>query len=188
MTMRVIPTDLPGVVIIEPRVFRDPRGFFLETYHSEKFGAIGIHDTFVQDNQSRSFANTVRGLHLQVHKPQAKLIRVVHGEILDIAADIRLGSPTFGQWVSVVLSAENFRQCFIPAGFAHGFCVLSEQADVEYKCSHVYDPDDELGIAWNDPSLGITWPVENPILSDRDRKNLTIAQLAGRLPAYEAVL
>jgi dTDP-4-dehydrorhamnose 3,5-epimerase len=184
--VRAIPTNLPGVLVIEPRVYRDPRGFFLETYHTEKFRDAGILE--VQDNCSRSCAGTLRGLHFQIHKPQSKLVRVAQGEIFDVAVDIRRGSPTFGQWVSVILSSDNFRQCFIPEGFAHGFCVLSEFADVEYKCSRVYDPADELGIAWSDPVLGISWPVEHPILSERDRKNPTIAQLGDRLPAYASNL
>ena len=139
-------------------------------------------DVFVQDNHSRSLVNTIRGLHLQVRRPQAKLIRVIEGEIYDVAVDVRRGSPTFGRWVGVVLSADNFRQCYIPAGFAHGFCVLSSTAQVEYKCTNVYDPQDEIGIAWNDPSLAIAWPAADPILSDRDRRNPTLGR-ARRQPA-----
>jgi len=169
--MRVIQTDLPGVLILEPQVYRDTRGFFLETYRVDTYGASGIADTFVQDNYTRSVAGTIRGLHLQRRRPQAKLIRAAAGEIFDVAVDVRRGSPTFGRWVAVVLSASNFRQCYIPAGFAHGFCVLSESADVEYKCSEVYSPGDEVGVAWNDPDLAIDWPVDRPLLSERDRAN-----------------
>ena len=145
----------------------------------------GIADTFVQDNHSRSVGGTLRGLHLQVRRPQAKLIRVVEGEIFDVAVDVRRGSPTFGRWVGVMLSAENFRQCYIPAGFAHGFCVLSDVAQIEYKCTDVYDQQDELGVAWNDPSLGIQWPVAH---ADRCRiaiaRHRTLEQLGDRLPVY----
>lgn len=186
--MRVVSTDLPGVLIVEPDVHRDGRGFFVETYRADAFNAAGIPDVFVQDNHSRSSGRTIRGLHLQVARPQAKLIRVVEGEIFDVAVDVRRGSPTFGRWVSVLLSAENFRQCYLPVGFAHGFCVTSSTAQVEYKCTHVYDPRDEIGIAWNDPSLAIAWPVGDPILSERDRCNLPVAALADKLPSHLTVL
>ena len=182
--MHVRPTDLQGVLVVEPDVHRDARGFFVETYHVDKFRAAGIPDVFVQDNHSRSLVNTIRGLHLQVRRPQAKLIRVIEGEIYDVAVDVRRGSPTFGRWVAVVLSADNFRLFYVPAGFAHGFCVLSSIAQVEYKCTNVYDPQDEIGVAWNDPSLAIAWPAADPILSDRDRRNPTLGLLADSLPAY----
>jgi dTDP-4-dehydrorhamnose 3,5-epimerase len=184
--MRVARTELPEVLVLEPEVFRDDRGFFLETYHIAKYAEHGILEPFVQDNQSRSAAGTIRGLHLQVRLPQAKLIRVIYGEIFDVAVDVRRGSPNFGRWVGVPLSAASFRQCYVPAGFAHGFAVTSEIAEVEYKCSNVYDPGGELGIAWNDPTLAISWPIAEPILSPRDRRNPTLAEVADRLPIYSA--
>jgi dTDP-4-dehydrorhamnose 3,5-epimerase len=173
-------------MIIEPDVFRDDRGFFLETYHIEKYRAGGIVTPFVQDNHSRSVHGTVRGLHLQVGRAQAKLVRVIEGEIYDVAVDVRRGSPTFKQWVGVTLSAENFKQCFVPAGFAHGFSVVSQTAQVEYKCTDLYDPASELGIAWNDPELGIRWPSEQALLSDRDRKNRRLADVIDRLPMFQS--
>jgi dTDP-4-dehydrorhamnose 3,5-epimerase len=136
----------------------------------------------VQDNESRSTKATLRGLHLQHRRPQGKLIRVIDGEIWDVAVDVRRGSPTFGRWAAVTLSADNFRQCWIPAGFAHGFCVMSDTARVEYKCTEMYDPGGEIGIAWNDPALAIAWPVENPFLSDRDRRQPTLAEQMDQLP------
>lgn len=184
--MRAVPTSLPGVLIIEPDVYRDERGFFLETYHEDKYLALGIRDRFVQSNHSRSIRGTVRGLHLQIGRAQAKLIRVLHGEIFDVAVDVRRGSPTFGRWMSVSLTADNFRQCFIPAGFAHGFAVMSDRADVEYMCSDVYDRAAEIGIAWNDPSIGIVWPVAQPLLSQRDRSNPPLDALRDRLPSLAA--
>jgi len=179
--MRVLPAHLPEVLIIEPDVYSDARGFFLETFHAPRYRAHGIEGPFVQDNHSRSVARTLRGLHLQVERPQGKLVRVISGEIFDVGVDVRPGSPTFGQWVGTILSAENFRQCYIPAGFAHGFCVLSAVAEVEYKCTSLYEPSLEIGIAWNDPALAITWPVENPLLSDRDRRHPTLAAQIERL-------
>jgi dTDP-4-dehydrorhamnose 3,5-epimerase len=170
-------TELPGVLLIQPDVHRDPRGFFLETYHADKYRALGIHRAFVQDNHSRSVQGTVRGLHLQVRRPQAKLIRALAGEIYDVAVDVRRGSPTFGRWVAVTLSAGNFRQCYIPAGFAHGFYVVSPTADVEYKCTGLYDRPSEVGIIWNDPDLAITWPTAAPLLSPRDRDHPRLADI-----------
>lgn len=167
--MRVETTEIPGVLIIDPDVHVDARGFFIETYHSEKYLAHGIRGPFVQDNHSRSAGGTLRGLHLQLNPLQAKLIRVTDGEIYDVAVDVRRKSPTFGRWVGVTLSAGNFRQCYIPAGFAHGFYVVSPSADVEYKCTGLYDRPSEVGIIWNDPDLAITWPGNNPLLSPRDR-------------------
>lgn len=184
--MRFLPTQLPGVIVIEPDVFRDDRGFFVETYHAEKYRAAGIHGPFVQDNHSRSTRGTLRGLHLQLQRPQAKLVRAIEGEIYDVAVDVRRGSPTFGRWTGVTLSAENFKQCYVPAGFAHGFSVISETAQVEYKCTDLYDPGSEIGIAWDDPDLAVRWPVERPILSRRDRENPRLAQLGDRLPLFEA--
>lgn len=182
--MRVIPADIPEVLLIEPDVFTDTRGFFLETFHAERYGSHGMPGPFVQDNHSRSVQGTVRGLHLQVARPQAKLIRVIVGEIFDVAVDVRLGSPTFGKWVGVRLSAESFRQYYIPEGFAHGFSVLSPVAEIEYKCTDLYDPPGQIGLAWNDPALGIPWGVETPVLSDRDRQNPTIAEAMHLLPRY----
>lgn len=182
--MRVTPTELPEVLVIEPDVHHDGRGFFVETYHADKYRANGITPTFVQDNHSRSAQHTVRGLHLQVRKPQAKLIRAVEGEIFDVAVDVRRGSPAFGRWVGVRLSAENFRQCYVPVGFAHGFCVLTPVAQVEYKCTDVYDPGGEVGIAWDDPALAIAWPVTGAILSERDRRHPVLADVAARLLSY----
>jgi dTDP-4-dehydrorhamnose 3,5-epimerase len=175
---------LPEVLIIEPKVFRDDRGFFVETYHAPRYAAHGVAGTFVQDNQSRSVANTLRGLHLQVGRPQAKLVRAILGEIYDVAVDVRRGSPTFGRWNAVRLSADNFKQCYIPPGFAHGFAVLSPIAEVEYKCTDVYDPASEIGIAWNDPAIGIVWPIAQPLLSARDKGHPTLAEQSARLPYY----
>jgi dTDP-4-dehydrorhamnose 3,5-epimerase len=182
--MRIVETALPGVLIIEPDVHRDGRGFFLETYHAGRYRAHGLADAFVQDNHSQSIAGTVRGLHLQVQRPQAKLIRAIEGEIFDVAVDLRRGSPTFGRWVGTTLSADNFRQCYVPIGFAHGFSVRTAVAQVEYKCSEVYDPAGEVGIAWNDPTLAIDWGVAEPLLSDRDRHNPQLEAVAERLPLY----
>ena len=182
--MRVVATEIPGVLIIEPRVHYDERGFFLETYHADRYRSCGIEGPFVQDNHSRSAGGTLRGLHLQVQRPQGKLIRVVEGEIYDIAVDVRRGSPTFGRWVAVTLSADEFKQCYVPAGFAHGFCVMSSVAQVEYKCTDVYDRASEIGIAWNDPVLAIPWPIADPVLSERDRHHPTLAELGDHLPAY----
>lgn len=182
--MRFVPTELPGVLVIEPDVHQDPRGFFVETYHAEKYRAGGIEGPFLQDNHSRSVRGTLRGLHLQVGRPQGKLIRVVDGEIYDVAVDVRRGSPTFGAWVGVTLSAANFKQCYVPPGFAHGFCVVSGDAQVEYKCTDLYDPSTEIGIAWNDPALGIIWPIADPLLSDRDRRHPLLASLLADLPVW----
>jgi dTDP-4-dehydrorhamnose 3,5-epimerase len=183
--VRFVQTDLPGVLVIEPDVHQDRRGFFLETYHAAKYRDGGIEAPFVQDNHSRSIRGTLRGLHLQSGRPQGKLIRVVEGEIYDVAVDVRRRSPTFGRWVAVTLSAENFKQCYVPPGFAHGFCVLSQDAQVEYKCTDLYEPASEIGIAWNDPTLSIRWPIAQPLLSDRDRRNPTLAELMERLPSTE---
>jgi dTDP-4-dehydrorhamnose 3,5-epimerase len=182
--VRFVPTAIPGVIIIEPDVYQDPRGFFLETYHAEKYRAAGVEGPFVQDNHSRSIAGTLRGLHLQLRHPQGKLVRVIEGEIFDVAVDVRRGSPTFGQWVGMTLSAENFRQCYLPPGFAHGFAAVSPIAQVEYKCTDVYDRTSELGIAWNDPSIAIQWPIASPFLSDRDTRNPALAAVMDQLPVF----
>lgn len=166
--MKFIKNEIPGLVLVEPTVHHDGRGFFFETYHAERYRKGGIAVEFVQDNQSRSTRGTLRGLHAQTNRPQDKLVRVLMGEIYDVAVDVRRGSPTFGQYFGATLSAENFHQLFVPVGFVHGFVVTSEIADVEYKCSDFYDPGGEMGVAWNDPDIGIPWPVEVPILSDKD--------------------
>ncbi|TMB02629.1 MAG: dTDP-4-dehydrorhamnose 3,5-epimerase [Deltaproteobacteria bacterium] len=179
--MRILNTDLPGVLLIEPDVFRDPRGHFLETFHERKYREAGIAHPFVQDNQSRSNRGTLRGLHAQLQRPQGKLIRALQGEIFDVAVDIRPGSPTFGKWTGAKLSGDDFRQMFIPAGFAHGFCVLSETADVAYKCTDFYDRADEIGLRWNDPTVGIAWPIRDPLLSEKDAALPALSQLRARL-------
>ena len=181
MSLRFAPTDVPGVIVIEPEVFRDARGFFLETFHAEKYAAAGIPTLFVQDNHSSSVRNTLRGLHLQWHKPQGKLVRVIRGEIWDVAVDVRRDSTAYGRWAAASLSADNFRQFYVPPGCAHGFCVLSDVAEVQYKCTELYDPADEVGIAYNDPALAIPWPVTEPILSARDQRHGTLQQLLERL-------
>lgn len=168
--MNVIKTKLNGVVIIEPKVFGDDRGFFLESFNTSRYKEIaGITDTFVQDNHSRSSQGVLRGLHFQKTKPQGKLVRVVSGEVYDVAVDIDPASSTYGCYEGVILSAENKRQFYVPPGYAHGFAVLSASADFEYKCTDYYDPADEGGIIWNDPDIAIEWPIEQPILSDKDR-------------------
>lgn len=185
--MHVTHSDLPGLITIEPVVHRDPRGFFLETFHARKYAAAGIPTTFVQDNHSYSRLGTLRGLHMQLRHPQGKLVRVVDGAVWDVAVDLRRGSPTFGQWRAEELSADNFRQLYIPPGCAHGFLVLSEAAQVEYKCTAPYDPRDEVGIAWNDPSLAIPWPVSDPVLSARDAAHPALAAIAWPLPVFDPV-
>lgn len=169
--MKVIETGLPGVLIVEPVVHADPRGAFFESYSRKIFEALGIADEFVQDNHSISARNVLRGLHYQAGGRQAKLVRVGRGEVFDVAVDIRPESPRFGRWVGVRLSEENKRQLYIPGGFAHGFVVLSETADFLYKCSNYYSPGDERGLMWDDPDIGIEWPVKAPILSEKDQKN-----------------
>jgi dTDP-4-dehydrorhamnose 3,5-epimerase len=178
-------TSLPGVFELRPKVIRDARGLFLESYHREKFAALGIKDSFVQDNHSRSAKGTLRGLHYQLHHPQSKLCRVVEGEALDVAVDIRLGSPHFGGWTSVLLSAKEHNQIYIPGGFAHGFLALTDSVQFLYKCSDYYDPADEHGIVWNDPDLHIPWGVENPLVSEKDARYSTLAATPREfLPRY----
>ena len=180
--MRVVPTELPGVLVVEPTVHRDARGFFLESYNERRYREAGIDDRFVQDNHSRSARGTLRGLHAQLRHPQGKLVRVIEGEIWDVAVDIRPGSPTYRRWVGVVLSAENHRQIWVPGGFAHGFCVLSEIAQVEYKVTTYWERDDEIVIAWDDPALAIAWPMaEPPLLSDKDRSAPRLAEIEPQL-------
>jgi dTDP-4-dehydrorhamnose 3,5-epimerase len=168
--MKIIDTKLPGVLIIEPDIFGDSRGFFMETYHKERYGAAGMDAEFVQDNTSFSTKGTLRGLHFQYPHSQAKLVQVFMGEVFDVAVDIRRDSPTFGQWFGTTLSSDNKQQLFIPEGFAHGFCVLSETALFTYKCTEFYSPADERGVLWSDPDIGIEWPVNKPLLSDKDEK------------------
>lgn len=182
--MKVTETNLPGVLVIEPDVFRDARGFFLETYSASRYAAHGVRGVFVQDNHSRSSRHTVRGLHMQVAHPQGKLVRAVSGEMLDVAVDVRVGSPTFARWCAVRLSGENFRQLFVPPGFAHGFLVLSDTVDVEYKCTDLYHPEDELTIRWNDPQIGVEWAVAAPVLSKRDAEAPLLGEVLDRLPRY----
>lgn len=178
MALNIKSLDLPGVYIIEPACFEDLRGFFLETFHQQKYEAAGIDRPFVQDNQSHSKQGVLRGLHYQLKHPQGKLIYVVNGAIFDVAVDIRAGSPTFGKWTGAELSSDNKRQIYIPEGFAHGFVVLSKSADVIYKCTDLYAPGDEYGILWSDPEIGINWPVQNPILSQKDLENPGLNQIS----------
>ena len=176
--MNVIQTNLSGVVIIEPKVFGDDRGFFLETYQKQRYQDLaGIKLDFVQDNHSRSAKGVLRGLHFQKTKPQGKLVRVVSGEVFDVAVDINPASSTYGQYEGVILSAENKRQFWVPPGYAHGFAVLSETADFEYKCTDYYDPSDEGCLLWNDPEVAIDWPLENPTLSEKDAAAPTLKMM-----------
>ena len=176
--MKVSHSKLKGCVVIEPRVFGDERGFFLETFQTVRYQQVaGIDLAFVQDNHSRSARGVLRGLHFQKTKPQGKLVRVVRGEVYDVAVDIRNGSPTFGEWEGVILSEDNKKQFWVPPGFAHGFVVLSETADFEYKCTDYYDPSDEGSILWNDPDLDIPWPIANPVLSTKDQSAKRLVDL-----------
>lgn len=176
--MKLLPTKLAGVLIIEPDVYRDERGYFLEVFHQKKYAnEFGILEPFVQDNRSHSVKDTLRGLHFQQKKPQGKFVHATLGEIFDVVIDIKKGSPTFGQWISTVLSGENFRQIYVPPGYAHGFCVLSPTADVEYKCTEFYDPALETSLLWNDPTLKIDWPLKNPILSKKDSEGKLLKDL-----------
>lgn len=185
--LQIIETSLPGVLLIKPRVFEDPRGYFMETYRQNVLAEAGIRETFVQDNHSHSSQGVLRGLHYQLRNPQAKLCRVAQGEVLDIAVDVRLGSPQFGKWVSVVLSGENHAQLYIPKGFAHGFVVRSETADFLYKCSDYFEASDDCGVLWNDPAIGIDWQEPSPILSAKDQGYLRLAEIPqDQLPRYES--
>jgi dTDP-4-dehydrorhamnose 3,5-epimerase len=177
--VKVIETKLQDCVIIEPKVFGDERGFFLETFQAARYAEVaGISLPFVQDNHSRSSKGVLRGLHFQKTKPQGKLVRVVRGEVYDVAVDIRAGSATYGQWEAVILSEENKKQFWVPPGFAHGFVVMSDTADFEYKCTDYYDPSDEGSLLWNDPDLGIPWPVASPTLSEKDAQAPVLADLS----------
>lgn len=175
--MEIRPTAIPDVLTIDPDVHGDSRGFFLEAYHSRKFAEAGIKEAFVQDNLSRSRQGILRGLHYQISQPQGKLVRVMQGEVFDVAVDLRRSSPTFGQWVGVTLTGENHRWTYIPPGFAHGFYVVSETADFFYKCTDFYAPEHERTLLWNDPAVGIDWPlVDDPLLSEKDRAGLPLAE------------
>src|SRR5688572_18588259 len=183
--MKFVETELPGVLVITPSIFRDERGFFFEFQHEKKFQEAGIKARFVQDNHSLSVHGVLRGLHAQRTRPQGKLVRVIQGEVFDVAVDIRRGSPTFKKWVGVTLA--DFKMVYIPPGFAHGFCVLSEKAQVEYKCTSLYDPADEVAILWNDPALGIKWPISAPLLSKKDLGAKPLHDLLDELPHFNQV-
>ncbi len=184
--MKVIPSPISDVLIIEPDLFGDERGFFMETWHADEFATHGISVPFVQDNHSRSQHGVLRGLHYQLNRPQGKLVRVASGAVYDVAVDIRRGSTTYGQWVGVELNQDNHRQMYIPPGFAHGFCVLSEFADFLYKCTDYYVPEDEQGIIWNDQDIGIEWPGLEFVVSEKDAMNRSLKELKDLdlLPRY----
>jgi dTDP-4-dehydrorhamnose 3,5-epimerase len=181
--IQVQPTVLPGVLLVEPVVHLDARGSFVETYRADAFRAAGLDVSFVQDNQSVSTRGTLRGLHAQWRRPQGKLVRVVSGEIFDVAVDARPGSPHFGRWVGELLSGDNFRQLWVPPGFLHGFCVTSEVAVVEYKCTDFYDPGGEISVIWDDPDIGIAWPLVEPVLSLKDAAAPRLREVADQLVA-----
>jgi dTDP-4-dehydrorhamnose 3,5-epimerase len=182
MALRVRDTDLPGVLIVEPTVWRDARGFFLETYHAAAYHAAGIAMPFVQDNHSGSAAGVLRGLHAQVGEPLGKLVRCVRGAIFDVAVDGRRGSPHFRRWVGVPLAAGTFEQLWVPPGFLHGFCVTEGPAEIEYKCTALWNPAEEITVRWNDPTLAIAWPIAAPLLSERDAAAPLLADVLDRLP------
>ena len=181
--MKVTETNLPGVLLLEPKIMRDHRGYFMETFHAQRYLEAGITMPFVQDNFSRSVRGTLRGLHYQEPRPQGKLVQVLTGAVYDVAVDIRRGSPTFGKWYGAELTDENNLQLWIPPGFAHGFCVLSDSADFHYKCTDVYAPEGDRGILWNDPEIGIPWPAIDPLLSKKDAQAPRLAD-APVLPKY----
>lgn len=184
--MKVIETTLAGALIIEPKIFGDPRGYFMETFQAARYADAGIPGPFVQDNLSFSRRGILRGLHVQNPRPQGKLVQVLQGEVFDVAVDIRVGSPTFGKWEGVVLSAENGRQFYVPAGFAHGFVVTSDTALFAYKCTDYYAPESELSILWNDPDIAIAWPLTEPQLSAKDAVALRLSDIdPARLPEYQ---
>ncbi|HBC93046.1 MAG TPA: dTDP-4-dehydrorhamnose 3,5-epimerase [Pelotomaculum sp.] len=187
--MKVFETKLSGVVIIEPRVFGDSRGYFMETWNQSNYAQAGLNTSFVQDNLSFSSRRVLRGLHFQNPNGQGKLVYVLQGEVFDVAVDIRAGSPTFGQWTSVILSDRNHRQLYIPVGFAHGFCVISETALFAYKCTDLYNPGAEGGIKWDDPDIGIDWPISTPILSEKDSVYPKLGDIPiERLPQFGGLL
>ena len=184
--MKVEPARIPGLLIVEPTVHGDDRGFFMESYSRDRYAEAGIPGEFVQDNVSLSARGILRGLHLQHPNAQGKLCFVLEGEVFDVAVDVRVGSPTFGQWEGVTLSSQNKRQFYVPAGFAHGFCVLSERAMFSYKCTDFYAASSEIGIAWNDPDIGVEWPIQAPQLSDKDQQNRRLQDIPpDSLPRYE---
>ena len=182
--MKVRETPLPGVLVLEPKIFRDERGFFTETYSTRALVGSGIPLLFVQDNHSRSSRDVLRGLHYQLERPQGKLVHVARGRIFDVAVDIRIGSPTFARWFGVELDDENLLSLWIPPGFAHGFCVLSDFADVIYKCSSLYEATDDRGVKWDDPRIGIDWPVKNPIVSEKDSQHAGLSLNRFDLPPF----
>ena len=183
--MKITPAEIPEVLIVEPDVFGDARGFFMETWHAKKYAEHGLDVSFVQDNHSRSAQGVLRGLHYQREQAQGKLVRVSHGTVFDVAVDIRKGSPSFGRWVGVELSGENFKQLYVPPGFAHGFCVLSESADFIYKCTDFYAPEYEHSILWNDPDIGIDWPGSDFLVSEKDAQASRLKDMDEHLPVYE---
>lgn len=184
--MKIIPSSLPDALIIEPKVFGDARGFFYESYHREKFEQIGISSQFVQSNVSRSARGVLRGLHYQWPHPQGKLVSVLEGEVYDVAVDVRRGSPTFGHWAGVMLTGENHRHFWIPEGFAHGFCVLSEAATFTYQCTALYAPDADRGIRWDDAAIGVDWPISAPVLSEKDARAPLLAEIPpDLLPSFK---
>ena len=182
--MKITPSEIPEVLIIEPQLFGDTRGFFMETWNKLTYSKNGLQLEFVQDNFSRSIRGVLRGLHYQLDNPQGKLIWVVSGKVFDVAVDIRQGSPTFGDWVGFKLTGEDHKQIYIPPGFAHGFCVLSDAANFQYKCTEFYHPMDEYGILWNDPDIGIEWPASDFVVSKKDAANPTLNEGADKLPVY----
>ena len=184
--MQVSAGPMEGLLVIETKLWRDARGVFVETYHQERYRDAGIGAVFVQDNLSWSQANVLRGLHYQLSRPQGKLVTVVEGRVFDVAVDIRKGSPTFGQWHGGELSAANRRQLYIPSGYAHGFCVLSERAGFMYRCTDYYCPSDERGIRWNDPQLAIDWPVVNPLVSGKEQASKTPTEMQAEIPQWTA--
>ena len=184
-TMECKPTEIPEVLLLAPKMYGDSRGFFMETFSEDRYLDAGVSGRFVQDNYSHSVGPVLRGLHYQLQYPQAKLVSVIWGEILDVAVDIRVGSPTFGKWVGHTLSDKNRCQLFVPGGFAHGFCVLSDKADVMYKCTGYYVPKDDRGILWSDVAIGIQWPIENPIISKKDSAHRPLSEVPHEeLPAF----
>lgn len=187
--MKIIKTKLPGLLIIEPRVFEDQRGFFYESFYASRYQELGIDTPFVQDNLSRSKLGTLRGLHFQLKNPQGKLVTVIRGRVFDVAVDIRQGSSTFGHWFGLELNDSNHLQLYIPEGFAHGFSVLSDEADFFYKCTNYYDPQSEHGIQWNDPAIGIEWQISDPILSKKDQEYPLLKNMPKEnLPIYTGKL
>ena len=182
--MKVEQTTLPEVLLFEPTMHGDARGFFMETWNHARYSAAGLPVTFLQSNLSKSAGGVLRGLHYQNPNPQGKLVQVLTGEVFDVAVDVRRGSPTFGHWVGYTLTGDNHRQLYVPEGFAHGFCVLSESAIFSYQCTRVYEPQNDRSIAWNDPDIGIAWPLDQPQLSDKDRAAPRLADASDALPAF----